>query len=101
MLPKETLNRIERGIRIDNYISAPSKINILKKNDSSMLLEVTIYEGKNREIRKMFEKVGARVIKLHRIKEANIELGNLASGEYRLLKPYEVKKLKNYLNNSD
>ena len=49
----------------------------------------------------MFKAVGFNVIKLHRIKEANIELGNLKSGEYRLLKPFEIKKLKAYLDRSD
>ena len=100
-LSRETLNKIEKGIRIEDYITSPAKIRIIRENELTMVLEITIYEGKNREIRKMFEKVGADVLKLHRIKEANIELGDLASGEYRKLKPFEIKKLKDYLNNSN
>ena len=100
-LSREILNRIEKGIRIEDYITSPAKIRIIRENELTMVLEITIYEGKNREIRKMFEKVGADVLKLHRIKEANIELGDLASGEYRKLKPFEIKKLKDYLNNSN
>ena len=64
-------------------------------------MEVTIHEGKNREIRKMFEAIGFTVIKLHRIREANIELGDLKSGEYRRLKPFEIKKLRSYLDRND
>ncbi|MBQ1287207.1 MAG: pseudouridine synthase, partial [Erysipelotrichaceae bacterium] len=71
------------------------------ENKKTSFLEVTIHEGKNREIRKMFETLGYKVVRLHRIKEAGIELGDLKSGEYRRLKPYEVKKLKAYLNGKD
>jgi 16S rRNA U516 pseudouridylate synthase RsuA-like enzyme len=49
----------------------------------------------------MFAAVGYKVIRLHRIAEANLELGNLKSGEYRQLKPFEIKKLKRYLDRSD
>ena len=63
-----------------------------------MHLLVTIHEGKNREIRKLFETVHAEVTRLNRIKEANIELGTLRQGEYRKLKPIEVVNLKKYLN---
>lgn len=94
------IEKLERGVRIDNYISAPAKIELLKQNENkyTSFLNVTIHEGKNREIRKMFASLGYKVIKLHRIKEANIELGNLKSGEYRRLKPFELKQLKAYLD---
>lgn len=59
---------------------------------------ITIYEGHNREIRRMFEVFACSVIRLHRIKEANIELGNLKSGVYRRLKIHEVKMLRQYLD---
>ena len=62
---------------------------------------MTIHEGRNREIRKMFATMGYDVLRLHRIKEANLELGDLKSGEYRLLKPFEIKKLKGYLDRND
>ena len=64
-------------------------------------LTVTIHEGKNRQIRKMFNTIGYNVIKLHRIKEANIELGDLKIGEYRRLKPFELKQLNKYLDGND
>lgn len=91
---------LSRGVKIDDYISAPAKITLVSHNSlkKTSFLLVTIHEGKNREIRKMFMTQGYKVIKLHRIKEANIELGNLKSGEYRRLKPFELKQLRNYLN---
>ena len=73
----------------------------INENRYTSFLEVTIHEGKNREIRKMFKAVGFNVIKLHRIKEATIQLGDLKSGEYRRLKPFELKKLNAYLDHRD
>lgn len=98
ILSSSEISKIEKGVHIENYISAPAKVEIVKKDNNKMYLLVTIHEGRNREIRKMFQTVGATVTRLHRIKEANIELGNLKSGEYRRLKPFELKKLKAFIN---
>ena len=100
LIKQNQIEKLERGVRIDNYVSAPAKIRLLKQNDNkyTSFLNVTIHEGRNREIRKMFATQGYKVIKLHRIKEANIELGNLKSGEYRRLKPFELKQLRAYLD---
>ena len=62
-----------------------------------MTVHMVLHEGKNREIRRMFETIGVKVIKLHRLMEAGIELKDLRSGEYRRLKPFELAKLKKYL----
>lgn len=99
LIKDDEINKLEKGVRIENYISAPATIKLIKRNNNkytSQLL-VTIHEGKNREIRKMFLTQGYHVTRLHRIKEANIELGNLRPGEYRRLKPYELVQLKKYL----
>jgi len=98
VLKDSEITKLQKGVKVDNYVTAPSKIEVVKKDDKKMYLIVTIHEGKNREIRKMFNTVGANVTRLHRIKEANIELGKLKSGEYRKLKPFELKKLKQFIN---
>ena len=100
IIGKEEIVKLQNGVKIDNYISAPCKIKLKNVNENKKIshLTITIHEGKNREIRKMFNTVGADVIKLHRIKEANISLGDLRNGEYRRLKPYELTKLKKYLD---
>ena len=91
------------GVIIDNYKTAPCKIklNSINDNKKTSFLTVTIHEGKNRQIRKMFNTLGYNVIKLHRIKEANIELGDLKVGEYRRLKPFELKLLNKYLDGNN
>ena len=100
ILTIDIIKRLEKGVRIENYKSAPCKIKVKTRNNNknTMHLLVTIHEGKNREIRKLFGTVQADVTRLNRIKEANIELGNLRQGEYRKLKPIEVVNLKKYLN---
>ncbi|MBQ1307103.1 MAG: rRNA pseudouridine synthase [Erysipelotrichaceae bacterium] len=103
LIRQDEIEQLCKGVIVDDYITSPAQVKLIRKNENryTSFLEVTIHEGKNREIRKMFESIGYTVIKLHRISEAGIELGNLKSGEYRLLKPYEIKKLKQYLNNAD
>lgn len=100
VLSKDVVVRIEKGVKIENYVSSPCKIKVKNTNENKNIthLTITIHEGKNREIRKMFKTQGIDVLKLHRIKEANISLGELKSGEYRRLKPFEIVKLKKYLD---
>jgi len=102
-IKQSEITKLENGVRIDNYISAKANIQLVRQNSNkhTSFLLVTIHEGKNREIRKMFMTLGYKVIKLHRIKEATIELGNLKSGEYRRLKPIELVRLKKYLDGID
>ena len=100
LIREDEIRKLCKGVRIDNYTSAPAVIKLIRQNNNkyTSFLEVAIHEGKNREVRKMFQSVGYKVTKLHRTKEANIELGNLKSGEYRRLKPFELKKLRQYLD---
>ena len=101
LIRKDEINKLENGVKIDNYVTDKAKVELIKTNDNKYksTLLITIHEGKNRQVRKMFKAIGYNVTKLHRIKEANIELGNLKSGEYRKLKSIEIKKLKAYLDN--
>ena len=95
----EKLNKLSEGICLDGRKCAPCTIEILSKSESkkTMLLHMVLHEGRNREIRRMFESIGVNVLRLQRLKEADIELGNLKPGEYRRLKPYELSKLRKYL----
>ncbi len=101
---QEQLNQLKRGVTLsDGYRTGSAKISLVAKNDNKKTLRllITISEGHNREIRKMFELFNAEVVRLHRIKEANLSLGDLKSGEYRRLKIHEVKLLKKYLDMGD
>lgn len=100
LIKPNEIKKIEGGIKIDDYVTSKAIIKLINQNTNkyTSFLTITIREGKNREVRKMFASFGYKVIKLHRIKEANIELGKLKSGEYRRLKPHELVLLKQYLD---
>lgn len=89
------IKKLKEGIFIDGYKTSPCKVKIKnydKKSDTS-IIEIVIHEGKNHQIKKMFEQVSHEVIKLKREKIAFLTLNGLNSGEYRSLTPKEIKKL--------
>lgn len=92
---------LRSGVRIDNYKTAPAEVNVLKnKNKSSdTLVQLSIFEGKNRQIRKMFEVLGYEVVKLKRTAIEDLTLDGLKIGEFRPLSIHEVKVLINKAKN--
>ncbi|RCX19952.1 ribosomal large subunit pseudouridine synthase B [Anaerobacterium chartisolvens] len=92
------MNLIRRGIRIEEYITAPAKIKIVEEqkigNFINAVVEIKIHEGKNRQIRKMCEAIGHPVIKLKRISVGMLRLGELPEGKWRYLSDEEVKSLR-------
>lgn len=90
-LDKDKLYRLENGIVIDNRKTNKAKVKIIKNLKSNTKLEITISEGRNRQIRKMFQAVENPVIKLKRIKMWKFTLGNLLPGEYRKFNTEEMK----------
>ena len=91
----EEVERLRKGVEIEDYISKPALVKILKidKENHISRIEITIHEGKNREVRKMCEAVGRKVKALHRTKIGNISVKSLKIGEWRYLKEDEVKNL--------
>ena len=95
IMPKEDLIELKNGIKIDNYKCVPDKVRVksIDKKTNTSFIEITIHEGKNHEIKKMFEHFNLDVLKLTRISYGSINLGNLMSGKYRKLSIKEVKTL--------
>ena len=91
---KETIDKLRTGVKLEDGITAPARVKKTRVTENNSWLEMTIHEGKNRQIKRMLEKVGHPVLKLKRIKISDIELGKLESGKFRYLKPEEVKKIK-------
>lgn len=91
---KEALKRFREGIKIDDYKTAPANIKVLKQEGKFSTVQISITEGKNRQIRKMCEAIGHRVVELKRISIADIRLGDLEIGKYRYLTKEEVKNLR-------
>ena len=89
------VSEMEKGVEtINGEKFLPCKIKVIEINDRKTKLEVQITEGKNREIRKIFDKFGYNVIFLKRVSIGTIKLGGLTRGTCRLLKPSEIEYLK-------
>lgn len=86
--------RLSAGVKIQGRMTAPAKVEILSQSDSSSRVMISISEGRNRQVRRMFEAVGHRVIRLERISIANLKLGHLKEGRYRKMSQNEIDYLK-------
>lgn len=90
----EQLTILNSSMTIDEYVLLPVKTEFISKNDKYTTLRMTLFEGRNRQIRKMCEQVGLKVAKLTRIAIGNITLDNLQCGKWRYLTNDEIKSLK-------
>ena len=95
IITKEEVEKLKNGVEIENYISGKAKVKILKtdKEKDISRIEITIHEGKNREVRKMCAVIGRKVLALHRSKIENISVKDLKLGEWRYLSKKEVDNL--------
>ena len=97
IVDESDIRKIENGVKIDDYISSNAKARILKidKEKNISRIEIIIHEGKNREVRKMCEAIGKKVIALHRAKIGKISVKSLKIGEWRYLSEEEIKSFYN------
>ena len=89
------LRELQKPMDIDGYRIRPAGVRLLDRDGAWARLEITIHEGRNRQIRKMAETCGMRVTRLKRIAEGPILLGDLPRGQWRYLTEEEVRTLKN------
>ena len=89
------VEQLRKGVKIDDYTTKPAKVKILKTDIEKDLsrLEITIHEGKNRQVRKMCEAVDRKVLALHRSKIGGIGVKDIELGRWRFLKESEIQKL--------
>jgi pseudouridine synthase len=90
----EELARLRKGIRLEDGITAPARARVLAKLKKNAWVEIEIHEGRNREVRRIFEAMGYFVEKLIRVRVGPIDLGFLPPGELRPLSQSEIKALK-------
>jgi len=96
VLEDHQIAQLESGIYLDDGKTAPAKLRKISKEEANSWLEITIHEGRKRQVRRMFDRVGHSVIKLKRIKTGNLILGDLPDGAFRYLAPEEVEALKEF-----
>ena len=100
----EDVTKLQNGVQIEvegeNYTTKRAKVKILKIDEEKNLsrIQITIHEGKNREIRKMCEAIGRKVLALHRSKIANLSVKDLRLGKWRYLTQNEVEEILNANN---
>lgn len=89
------VEQLRYGIKIDDYITKPARVKILKTDTEKGIsrLEITIHEGKNRQVRKMCEAVGRKVLALHRSKIGGIGVKDIELGKWRYLTANEVQQI--------
>ena len=94
------LQEMAAGIEIEKGKVAYADVMVLEADNKHTMMQITLYQGLNRQIRKMFEHFGYEVKSLKRIQHANITLDGLRRGEFKPIKPQQIRELRNFLNRS-
>lgn len=92
-ITEEQITKLTTGIVIEDRMTAPAEVRVVTKQEGRVVLEIILYEGRNRQIRKMCEELGLEVARLKRTAIGSIKLGMLKQGDYRELTEDEVRKL--------
>ena len=88
------LARLRKGVDIGGFVTSPARVKIVRQNQRSTVVEISIREGKNRQVRKMFKAVGNTVLELERVAIGDVRLGHMQQGHYRKLTRREIEYLK-------
>jgi len=88
------MNALRRGVRLEDGSVCSSKINLIARNEGQSLIRMTITQGKYRQVRRMFDAAGYKVVHLVRIGFGSLTIGDLRIGEYRYLQTEEVESMK-------
>lgn len=86
----KAIESLKRGIELSDGLTAPAKVKTVKAYPASCDIEISIYEGKKRQVRRMFEKIGCEVLALKRTSVGNVLLGNIPEGRWRHLTKQEI-----------
>lgn len=97
-ISQNDINTMYKGIEIEPNKIAYAQVDVLEFDNSSTVMEILLYQGLNRQIRKMFEHLGFEVVSLKRIQHATLTLEGLKRGEFKPINPGQIRDLKNFLN---
>ncbi len=97
-ITQNDIDRMHNGIEIEIGKKAYAQVKVLELDNSHTTMEILLYQGMNRQIRKMFEFLGYEVESLKRIQHATLNLDGLKRGEFKPIKPQQIKELKNFLS---
>ncbi len=94
LVQPEAARRLEKGVHLEDGMTAPARAVIMNANPQNSTIQLTIHEGRKREVKRMCAAVGHPVIRLHRVAFGNIRARGLRPGEWRYLNPGEIAKLR-------
>jgi 23S rRNA pseudouridine2605 synthase len=92
-LPADAASRLRRGVELEDGFARPTRVRVVAGSARRRMIEVVLVEGRNREVRRLLEAVGAPVRRLVRTAVGPIRLSGLAPGEFRALRPEEIRSL--------
>jgi len=95
------IKRLQTGIPLDKKKTLPARVSIMKRGQRNCWIRMTLFEGRNHQVKRMMAYFGLRVLKLKRASMGPLSVSGLQRGEYRKLKPDEIKNLYKYLNELD
>lgn len=97
----EIIKKLEEPIEINGRLTTPAKIDVVEQKNGRTKLKIEIFEGRNRQIRRMCENLNLVILKLKRVCVGKLNIGLLKPGEFKLLNHNEIKYLKNILNKTE
>ena len=97
-ISQKDIDSMYKGIEIEPGKIAYAQVDVLDFDNTSTVMEIVLHQGLNRQIRKMFEHLGFEVLTLKRVQHATITLDGLKRGEFKPIKPGQIKDLRNFLN---
>lgn len=96
-ITQNDIDKLYKGIEIESGKIAYAQVDVIECSDKETVMEILLYQGLNRQIRKMFEALGHNVISLKRVQHAILTLEGLKRGEFKPIKPGQIKDLKNFI----
>lgn len=90
---EKALSRLRHGVELEDGMTQPAVVSLVGRKGKNAFVEITIHEGRKRQVKRMLEAIGHPVLRLHRESFGPLELGDLPEGEYRVLNPQEVVTL--------
>ncbi len=90
----EEIRALRKGVLIDGKLTSPASVRLIRENTFDTVLLISIHEGRNRQVRKMAEAIGHKVVSLRRVAFGPVSLGDLPAGMWRPLTKEEISKLK-------
>ncbi len=97
-ISQNDIDTMYKGIELEPGKTAYAQVEVLEVDNNHTVMEILLYQGMNRQIRRMFEYLGFEVVSLKRIQHATLNLDGLKRGEFKPIKPRQIKELKNFLN---